>query len=113
MNKEIQFPFVAFGEAVECSPDAEREAAKTVAGSPITPLHTALPGRARVHVAALKGSREHEHLLDHGLAVTPGVASAKASHLTGNVLVHFDPAATSLQAIIGHIAALLSGDIKL
>src|SRR5947208_17129842 len=110
MNKQHRFPF---GEALACTQASESEETKIAANVSIVPLHTVLPGRARVHVSTLKGSPAHEHLLDQGLAIAPGVASAKANHLTGNVLLHFDPGATSLQAIIDHAAALLSGDFRL
>jgi P-type Ca2+ transporter type 2C len=97
---------------------ASRHAVKTWTGDraaipvAIRPVHRAVPGRARVSIAALKGSPATEGLLDRGLAVAPGVSSAKACRLTGNVLLFHD-VAVSLDEILGYIAALLRGDIEL
>jgi hypothetical protein len=51
-------------------------------------LHT-LPGRLRIHVPGW--SKEGLSVLEKKLAQVPGVHSAQASRLTGNILIHFDP----------------------
>jgi Ca2+-transporting ATPase len=73
-------------------------------------LHSAVSGRLRFHVGGLKGSAALQHLLDCGLARVPGVSSVTASALTGNVLVHYDPA-YSPDEIISYSARLLRGEI--
>ena len=79
----------------------------------ILPIHRAVAGRVRLRIAALRGSSATESLLDRGLASVPGVSSAKANRLTGNVLLHYEDDAISLDEILGFIAALLRGDIAL
>jgi P-type Ca2+ transporter type 2C len=74
----------------------------------ITPVHTAVAGRVRVHVAGLRGAPELAKLIERGLTGFGGVREVSASALTGNVLVcHAAP----LDQIVSRIAALLRGDI--
>jgi Ca2+-transporting ATPase len=76
----------------------------------IAPVHTAVAGRARLHVAGLRGAPELAKLVERGLTGFDGVRDVSASVLTGNVLV-FHAAPTTLDHIISRIAALLRGDI--
>lgn len=66
-------------------------------------LH-ALAGRARIHVPAWSGAPAAA--LDAQLRRLPGVRSAQANPLTGNVLVRFDPAAATAQTILEAVRAL-------
>ncbi|QRM32542.1 cation-transporting P-type ATPase [Microvirga sp. VF16] len=76
----------------------------------IEPLHTAVPGRARLRIGGLQGSEPLQHLLEHGFTVAPDVLSATASSLTGNLIVQYDPA-VPLQTIIDFASGLLRGEI--
>jgi P-type Ca2+ transporter type 2C len=76
----------------------------------IVPMHTAVPGRARLRVAGLRGAPFLGKFLEGGLGALEGVWSVSASPLTGNVLVQYDSGA-SLDQIIGRIDALLRGEI--
>jgi hypothetical protein len=60
------------------------------------------PGRLRLHLPAWAG---HEA----GLRRLPGVRDVQASPLTGNVLVHFDPRATTAQALVAAAGGLGPG----
>jgi P-type Ca2+ transporter type 2C len=77
--------------------------------APITPVHTSVPGRARLKVAGLRGSLALKDRLERGCSAAPGVRSVTASGLTGNVLVEFDPT-MCLDRIVDHLARLLRGD---
>jgi hypothetical protein len=48
-----------------------------------------LPGRLRVHLPGWSGPGREQ--LEQALALVPGVRSAQANPLTGNVLICFDP----------------------
>jgi hypothetical protein len=57
-----------------------------------------IPGRVRMH---LPGWREGEGpRIEAELGLLPGVEEVRASALTGNVLIHFDASATSLEALL-------------
>ena len=58
----------------------------------IVPIHTAVPGRARLRVAGLCGSDVLKRVLEAILPDTVGILGASANTLTGNVLVRYDPA---------------------
>lgn len=58
----------------------------------------ALPGRLRVHVPGLQ--RAGPEAVVRGLARLHGVRDARASAITGNVLVRFDARATDAEAIL-------------
>ncbi|MCA1668206.1 MAG: heavy-metal-associated domain-containing protein, partial [Thermomicrobia bacterium] len=62
-----------------------------VAEEPQAHLIHAVPGRIRVHVPGLSAPRERG--IETRLRALPGVRSAQANTLTGNVLIRFDPAA--------------------
>src|SRR6516225_250978 len=76
----------------------------------LRPLHTCVPGRARIHVAGLQGSATLARLLENGLERHRGVTSARANTTTGNITVLFDPA-TDLEILLQHAAAVLRGEI--
>jgi P-type Ca2+ transporter type 2C len=76
----------------------------------LIPVHTVVPGRARISVGGLKGCSSTAQLLERGLAERGFIRSASASELTGNVTVLFDPA-TKLDDVLEHIAAVLRGEV--
>src|SRR5919201_6245973 len=74
------------------------------------PLHE-VPGRVRLHVPAWSGPPASA--LDSRLRRIQGVRSAQANPLTGNVLVRFDSAVTTVETILEAVRALgpsLRGD---
>ncbi|MBB4189342.1 Ca2+-transporting ATPase [Sinorhizobium terangae] len=86
--------------------------ADAVAPTPVSIrlVHAAAPGRARLHIDALVESNQVQRFLERTLPAIGGVSGAAASPLTGNLLVHYDPA-TPLEAIIGRIIELLQSGI--
>src|SRR5205085_11074131 len=70
--------------------------AVTIAAEPQL-LH-AVPGRVRVHVTTLAGYGAHS--VEAQVHRVPGVRDVEANPLTGNVLVRFDPQATTARAIL-------------
>ncbi len=60
-------------------------------------LHT-LPGRVRTHLPNWRGGGQRR--VETQLRQLPGVRSAQANPLTGNVLIHFDPVVTDDRAIL-------------
>src|SRR5256885_14868054 len=66
-------------------------------------LHEVL-GRVRLHVPAWSGAPAPA--LDSRLRRIQGVRSAQANPLTGNVLVRFDPAVTTVETILEAVRAL-------
>jgi P-type Ca2+ transporter type 2C len=75
----------------------------------LVPLHTCVPGRARIRIGGLQGSPELARRLWTGLSANPGVSWVRASDLTGNVTIEFD-GAFGLRAIYALICAVLRGD---
>jgi hypothetical protein len=63
-----------------------------------------VPGRVRVHLPAWSG--EHCRDLEWHLGRVDGVRFVRANPLTGNVLVHFDPARTSLDRLLTMLSTL-------
>jgi P-type Ca2+ transporter type 2C len=76
----------------------------------IVPVHTAVAGRVRLHVAGMGGAPDLAKLIERGLRGFGGIREVSASSLTGNVLVCHAPATTRDQ-IVARIAALLRGDV--
>src|SRR5499427_2277075 len=76
----------------------------------IVPVHTAVAGRARLHVAGLRGAPQLATLIERGLTGFGGIHNISASALTGNVTICY-AGSTSLDQIISRIAALLRGEI--
>ncbi|MBV8905277.1 MAG: ATPase, partial [Acidobacteriia bacterium] len=68
--------------------------------------HNGIPGRARLQVAGLRGNDALKRALDETAAAEAGILRISASAITGNVLVHFDPArelaeiVTSLEGLV-------------
>lgn len=77
-----------------------------------TYLHV-IDGRVRVKIQAVKGSPQAADLLGQRLRRHEGVLSVNANPVTGNVLVHFDPSVTSVEAILGRLRQMgyLSGHL--
>jgi P-type Ca2+ transporter type 2C len=76
----------------------------------VEPIHSAVPGRLRLHVGGLRGAPELKALLEQGVATHPSVREVTASTLTGNALVLFDPGLPS-ETIIDHTRAVLRREI--
>ncbi|MEY2984960.1 MAG: hypothetical protein RLZZ568_1577 [Cyanobacteriota bacterium] len=72
----------------------------------IVPLHTKVPGRARLRVDALYRSPACQRCLETQLRQRPYIRHVSANPLTGNVLVIFDPA-LSVTDLTQQIANLL------
>lgn len=64
----------------------------------------ALPGRVRVHLPEWTG--RGQRTLETRLRQVPGVRSAQANPLTGNLLVCFDPAVTDDQMVLAAVRTL-------
>jgi Ca2+-transporting ATPase len=90
----------------------ERARRLHAAGIPVSilPLHTAVPGRARLKIGGLRGDPELASLLERGLGGFTGVLNASASPLTGNITIHYD-GCTSLDQLTERLAGLLRGEI--
>jgi len=76
----------------------------------IVPLHTVVPGRARLRIGGLRGAPELAALLERGLTGFGGVREVSASALTGNITLQYEPT-TSLDPLIERIGGLLRGEI--
>lgn len=72
----------------------------------LTPLHTAVPGRARFRVSGLRGDRSLGLSLESALPGLDGMRCASADIWTGSLLVYYDRAA-SLSAVVERIEQLL------
>src|SRR5205823_4588768 len=69
------------------------------------------PGRLRVHLPAWTGDGDGGQRVEAGLRKLAGVRDVQANPLTGNVLIHFDPGATSVQALLAASASgVAAGD---
>jgi Ca2+-transporting ATPase len=66
------------------------EAAPRFPPTGVSLIHTGVPGRVRIQVAALKKDSRLKRHLERSLRVASGVHSVAASEVTGNVLVHTD-----------------------
>ena len=98
-------PFEASPVACRCQMPPRADAATLV-----EPVHTAVAGRARLRVTGLHRSPVLGNTLERGLRMLPGVRAATANLLTGNLLVHFDPA-LPLGPIVERTTALVRGDV--
>jgi hypothetical protein len=65
---------------------------------------SAIPGRLRVHLPGWHGERTD--WVEAQLRQVLGVEAVQGSPLTGNVLIHFNPRATSAQAVLAAAGAL-------
>ena len=90
-NRETHLPL--------CEGDGEDE---------IDIVHDAVPGRARLHVHKIKDKLASAKALENRLFNLPGIRTAQASCITGNVLVTFDPSRRMLCDIIRLINEFLS-----
>jgi len=66
-------------------------------------LHT-IPGRLRVHLSGWEGKGKRR--IETELRQIQGVQRVQANPLTGNMLVQFDPALTTEQAILAAVSSL-------
>ena len=98
-------------EAPAVSDDA-RGADSTPIPISIVPLHTAVPGRARLKVGGLRGAPDLAALLERGLTGFAGANGVSASELTGNIIIHYNRDAP-LDQIIARACGLLRGEIAL
>ncbi len=81
--------------------------ASSIQIDPIQVLHAAVPGRARLHVPAVKKKPRTAERLRTALAALPGVAAVTVSTVTANLLVEFDPARCGLRDLGNGIRAFL------
>lgn len=65
---------------------------------------SAIPGRLRIHLPGWHG--EQADHIEAQLRQTPGIEAVHANPLTRNVLIHFNPRATSAQALLAAAGAL-------
>ena len=72
----------------------------TAAGPAVQIVHGAVPGRVRLSVPGLKHSPERARQFQALAADWPGVRGARASAATGSLLLEFDPAATTMPALV-------------
>lgn len=89
---------------------AGADSANTVAASEeslLVPLHACVPGRLRIAVNGLRGSRPRARLLEAAVSVFPGVRRVKASSVTGNATIQFARPAT-FDSILSQLAATLA-----
>lgn len=75
------------------------------------PIHTAVPGRVRIRVAALRHNTQVKHRIEESLRHIRGVNHASACTWTGNVLVLFE-AALTVQALQARIESMLNANAK-
>jgi Ca2+-transporting ATPase len=71
----------------------------------VSPVHTAVPGRARLRVAALRGNPALQHRLERALPLNRAIRRASASPVTGTLVVLYDRA-LALDAIIAEVEAI-------
>ena len=65
----------------------------------VTPVHTFVRGRVRLHVNSLRLSDEMKAVIERDLPETINVERVSANPLTGNVLITFDPQLNSNHVI--------------
>jgi Ca2+-transporting ATPase len=74
-------------------------------------VHAKVCGRARLHVAGLKGSPALKSALEGGLPGRSGIAAASASEVTGNLLLRFDPAVEP-KIVVAEVARIATSASK-
>ena len=70
-------------------------------------------GRVRLGIAGLRGRPELAAGVERVLGGLPGVTSARASALTGNALVRFDPRDWTVERLLGDVAGALVDETRL
>jgi Ca2+-transporting ATPase len=75
-------------------------------GGRVRPVHTAVTGRARLHVRGLQRNHAAKQRLEQELRAEAGIRDVSASTVTSNVLVRFDPAIPLNRIIDCMIASL-------
>lgn len=83
----------------------------TIAPHPgaISVKHARVAGRVRVSVPALRRDRSRRLFLEKALQARAGIVEARASDLTGTLLVHFDPE-LPLAQVLSAIGELMAAD---
>ena len=76
----------------------------------IVPLHTIVPGRARLKIGGLRGAPDLAALLERGLIGFGGVYEVLASAVTGNITLLYEPT-SSLDRLIERVGGLLRGEV--
>jgi Ca2+-transporting ATPase len=77
------------------------------AGDPVVVVHAAVAGRVRVHIEGLYRNEGLRLALQAGLGNRPGIRSASANSLTGNVLILFDPA-RDLREVLSELGLVIA-----
>jgi P-type Ca2+ transporter type 2C len=85
-------------------------AAQSNRSSPVTALHTAVPGRARLRVTGLYHNAGLKRALEIRLPDGLNILSANASPATGNLLVSFEPR-LPLRSIVERVEDALRPDV--
>lgn len=67
--------------------------------SPVQPIHAAVKGRVRLRVHGLRRMESLKARLELGLGSEEGISGARASTLTGTLLVLFDPTCRDLHQV--------------
>jgi len=60
-----------------------------------------VPGRLRIRVPALKGDADRAQRIAARVAARAGVVSARASAVTGSLVIHYDVRQASSEALLG------------
>jgi len=71
-----------------------------VTAASVVAISTAVPGRARLRVVAVRGRKVLASRLEERIAGDLGVHTVQANPLTGSVLVRFDPGQVDLRALL-------------
>jgi hypothetical protein len=75
------------------------ERLNSIASREIEPLHF-VPGRVRIRFHRLKGNQSLSEELRSKLALAVGVKEVETSHLTGTVLIRYDPALIQWKSVL-------------
>src|SRR5262249_32119935 len=70
----------------------------------VVPLFVAVPGRARLSIEGLRGQPAVATLLESRLSTAPAVHRGRASAVTGNVLVLFEPRSLELRRLVDQVS---------
>jgi membrane-associated phospholipid phosphatase len=84
-------------------------------GAEVLVVHAAVPGRVRLTVPVLRRDPDRTRQLEGRAAAWRGVRRATASATTGSLLLEYDPAATTVQALASQAqaeAAQMTGSVR-
>lgn len=68
-----------------------------------------VPGRLRARIRGLRDCPSAARAIERRTQAVPGVRRARANHLTGNVLVEYDPSAAAPRQIIAALSTMRDG----